>query len=282
MHQLGRLSLGVALALSLGSLLLASGCESVAPVRGEAAVGTLDVDAETLLGSVAVLGAAVSDGFGLDGSAEGSARGGDGPANLAWALRRAIRVEGARVDQRASHLFLMDPLDDGPHQIEQGGAELWVALDYLFWFAYGPKTETERFESFEAGLELLGRIQEPLLIGDLPLVAEGRLEAEWIPSPANLEALNQRLDRWSAERPERLVVPVAAWMEAIARPDAELQLRDLSWSADAKTRLLQTDGLHPSREGLQVLALLSLDRLSTALADPAGLDAEVNWTVDTP
>ena len=236
----------------------------------------LDADPAVLLGDVAVIGASASAGFGLE------ARPLTEHPDLGHYLSAAIRVPGAELTNHSSDLFFLSPVESAERQLSAGEGELWVALDFLFWFAYGPHTDNERVELFERGLALLELIEEPLLVGDLPHMVEadqGMLAPLWIPNRGILEQLNRRLLAWAAESPTRLVVPLAEWAERQREPGLDLALRDLTWSSDDKGRLLQADGLHPSREGTAALALLALDRLAGALAPKrvADLDSGVDW-----
>lgn len=236
----------------------------------------LDADPALLLGDVAVIGASASAGFGLE------ARPLTEHPDLGHFLSAAIQVPDAELTNHSSDLFFLSPVESAERQLSAGEGELWVALDFLFWFAYGPHTDAERVELFERGLELLELIEEPLLVGDLPHMVnadQSMLAPLWIPKREILDQLNQRLLAWAAESPTRLVVPLAKWAERQREPGLDLALRGLEWSAADKGRLLQADGLHPSREGTAALALLALDRLAQATKPSVELDRWVTWSL---
>ncbi|MHC4376049.1 MAG: hypothetical protein ACYS26_05565 [Planctomycetota bacterium] len=246
------------------------------PQTLDAVAPPLDADPAVLLSDVAVIGASASAGFGLE------ARPLTEHPDLGHYLSAAIRVPDAELTNHSSDLFFLSPVESAERQLSAGEGELWVALDFLFWFAYGPHTDAERVELFERGLELLELIEEPLLVGDLPHMVDAdqsMLAPLWIPKRATLEQLNRRLLAWAAESPTRLVVPLAEWAERQREPGLDLALRDLSWSAEDKGRLLQADGLHPSREGTAALALLALDRIEHHLGSPGALEPWVQWSL---
>lgn len=238
-------------------------------------IHALEADPEVLLSSIAVIGASASAGFGLESR----------PLlehpDLAHYLRQAIQLEDSDVALLADDLFFLSPREAAERQLSSGEAELWVAVDFLFWFAYGAHEESQRFKLFEEGLELLELIEEPLLIGDLPHMLDAdpsMLAPTWIPEPATLRRLNDRLQQWAAETPTRLVVPLAEWAERQRASGEAIELRGLEWSAEEKGRLLQADGLHPSREGTAALALLAMDKLFRSLSTPPTDGALVQWS----
>jgi hypothetical protein len=242
----------------------------------EAVAQRLDANPRLLLSDVAVIGASASAGFGLE------ARPLTEHPDLGHYLSAAIRVPGAKLTNHASDLFFLSPVESAERQLSAAEGELWVALDFLFWFAYGPHTDEERLELFERGLELLELVEEPLLVGDLPHMVDadqGMLAPLWIPKGPILEQLNRRLMTWAAQSPTRLVVPLAEWAKRQREPGLDLVLRDLTWSAEDKPRLLQPDGLHPSREGTAALALLALDGVERMLGTPGVLEPWVHWSL---
>ena len=101
---------------------------------------------------VAVLGASVSDGFGLD--QELGVR-----TVLADVIEATLKTGYDPVLSKASGFFFMDPVKSSREEVEAAQAKnatLIVGLDYLFWFGYGRvAAEQDRPARFEKGLALL-------------------------------------------------------------------------------------------------------------------------------
>jgi len=47
-----------------------------------------------------------------------------------------------------------------------------LAVDFLFWFAYGEKPESRRAEDLEGALKLLEKFDVPVVVGTLPNMKE--------------------------------------------------------------------------------------------------------------
>ena len=247
-----------------------------------------------LLERVVVLGASGSAGFGVSGS-------------MADALRATFVDDPGSLRDESSSLFFLDPLANGANAVERARAAdptLVVAADFLFWFAYGLvnaegkplASDEERPALFEKGLALLAEFTCPVVVGDLPdcsrAIGTMLLEAQ-VPAPATLAALNARLAEWAKERPKVVVLPLAASVErlfaaasparASARrsPDgeaapAELELGGWTYPArEAAALLFQPDELHPTLEGLALIAhQAARGLLERGLVEPAAVRLE--------
>jgi hypothetical protein len=141
-----------------------------------------------------------------------------------------------------------------------------VAVDFLFWFGYGTinaegkplASEDERLALLERGLELLEDFECPIVVGDFPDMSDSiglmLLESQ-VPEEATLERLNARLRAWAAERKNVAVLPLAHGVETLRSGEA-FTLGKLSYPEQSTERLLQSDHLHPTLEGLVLIAHL--------------------------
>jgi hypothetical protein len=253
---------------------VAPGVAKVAPVPG--------------LARIAILGASLSDGFGLD--LDVGAR-----TLLADVVDATLKSEHGPLSSKASGYFFMDPAKAGREQVEAVRTKdptLVIGLDYLFWFGYGRvKAEQDRLARFESGLALLEGFTCPVLVGDLPDMSqalEGEsplthgplLQRQQVPAPETLKALNARLAEWSSKHPNVVVVPIAKLLARLHARE-EIDLRGNVWPAGASQRLFQKDLLHPTLEGSIAVWLFALDDLVRAQAAfPAGAfewDAKAIW-----
>jgi hypothetical protein len=218
-----------------------------------------------------VAGASVSAGFGLDPDlpplsaaprvsfahvVEASLRGAHEPvgsaASLWWFVSPGASAERAVGEARAAR------------------ATALVALDYLFWCAYGPGDEDARLARLERALAPLAGFEGPVLLGDLPdLRAAGvdplYLPPSAIPTRATLERLDRRLRAWARGRPGVVLVPVAETTRRLVAGEA-FEVRGNRYGADARARLFQADNLHTTLAGSALLWVVALD--AWLAADP--------------
>lgn len=253
----------------------AAGGPTVLPEASEASPAAM-------LSRVAAVGASVTHGFNAQILVE--ARGRIQPAILSLGDALAAAVGGnAEVSVAGSLFFFRDPEHWGPTLLRQAletRPTSVVAVDYLFWFGYGstghpPGTEgdaTARRQRLERGLSLLAELanQIPghLLVGDLPDMsgAVGRmLSASQVPDEATRRRLNDRIAAWVAERPSAVLVPLSAIMEQL--------LAGERFGASEAVPLLKPDRLHPTADGLVVVAREIVARLVAARGRAAVPDA---------
>lgn len=208
---------------------------------------------------IGVIGASLSAGFG-----EGVA--------LHRMLDAALLAPHAIVDASSSGLFLdtmtIAEIEIGVMRLR--GVRLVVAVDFLFWFAYGDKPETAREADLERGLEMLDELDVPMLVGDLPDVhgaSPKMISPRQIPDRARLDAFNARIAAWAETRPRVHLLPMAAWTDAL-KGGVPPSIGEVTIGPGDP--LLQWDGLHPTARGQAVLVLLVLERLRAWLP---GLEA---------
>jgi hypothetical protein len=283
-------------ALLAGLLLLAQACASHAQ-SPRAAQGPTAAPPEPdrraaaaeQLERVALLGASVSDGFGLALELSGEQR------SLADFLAAAERSADPSARQRldlADHLLFLQAEPAARAQIEAAARfqpTLVLAPDLLFWFVYGDRREDQRLAALERGLALIdglrARISAPLVLGDLPdmsSASELMLPKSLRPSAATLEAANRRATAWAREREDVVLVPLADLALAL---DDDGALSGPGWSFEPgeSDELLQADQLHPTVLGTALLLNLCFEtlaerqaRLSLRQAPRAGSGDDAN------
>ncbi len=219
-----------------------------------------------VLERVVVVGASGSAGFGIE-------------KNLADALDATISAAHEPVRCIANTLFFVDVLGQGPMQIErarEAKPTLLVAVDFLFWFGYGFSnaeekplaSEEERLALLEQGLALLEGFSCPVVVGDFPDCSRsiGKMLFEsQVPEPATLAALNARLAGWAESRRNVVILPLARSVERLFAAgnagtatdgSAALEIAGWAYPAGAAELLFQPDQLHPTLEGLALIAHL--------------------------
>jgi hypothetical protein len=241
--------------------------------------------------TIGILGASASAGFGV--TIVGPA--GDGPGVVGTRLSEIVLAiedpPSIVVRDWSTASFFTRPLEIGPSAVQrclQNPSDAILAIDFLFWFAYGDLDakgepiveESQRDGLFEVGLSLLDSIEVPILVGDLPDVrgASPRMLSRWqVPSVETLERLNTRLRAWAGSKPNVRVFPlgertrmaledrgppttgphVAGPRERIGDSSEVARRTDVPSPA-----LVQRDRLHPTFEGLVLMAeaaILAMD-----------------------
>jgi len=228
-------------------------------------------------GRIVVIGASASAGF-----TEAEPLGGPNTPQfqLSRYLDAALLAPHEPVKNLANTFFFMQPLAAGRHQLQQAldaKPGLLIGLDFLFWFCYGPGTETERLERFEQGLKLLDPVTCPVVLGDMPdasAASNRMLSPEEIPGVETLAAANRRLKEWAAKRKQVTLVPLASFMRSATLGQA-LIIHGITVPEGKSRALLQPDRLHPSTLGAAVLALAIFDAFVSS--DKGHKSGEVLW-----
>ncbi len=227
-------------------------------------------DPSAALSRCVVLGASASAGFGLSNAAGGS-------IDFSRVLGSLIAGLSEPPLDKAAQLFFLDPEGHGSRLVEEAlfaEPSLVVAVDFLFWYAYGTVfRERDRLARLEAGLELVDRFACPVVIGKIPDMSDAvgiMLSASQVPDPSTLATLNERIDAFAAQRRHVIVAPVVRFLDDLAA-DRPIEIAGTSWPPGSRDELLQADHLHPTLTGLVVLGQLVLESVAQALGelDPA-------------
>lgn len=225
---------------------------------------------------IAIIGASASAGFGA--FVEGP--GGDGPGIIDVRLRDLLEAVAepcpVTFSDWSTAMFFRDPIDVGREAVDRAIAvepAAVLAIDYLFWFAYGShdaegrpiREESQREALFELGLANLDRVPAPILVGDLPNAkgASTRILSErQIPAPETLAKLNARLEAFVAERPRIRVLRLSEEMRRAKELDAARPPPavggDGTPAPPIRRSRLQRDRMHPTFDGLVEIARASL------------------------
>lgn len=208
-----------------------------------------------------ILGASVSAGF-KDGPLTGARQQGDTVSLKvlldAWAGEHAKVTMHNPTKMMA---MFTNPEKLGGEQIAavaKNAPDLVLAIDFPFWFAYGYVQGEEgpaRRERFAKGLELLGSLDLPIILGDLPDMtgaAARMLSPRQIPAAEVLRGLNAELARFAAARSKVQVLPLGELVRAMQQDGVELPLQSGPLRAPKGT-LLQEDRLHANRLGMAYL-----------------------------
>lgn len=210
-----------------------------------------------------VIGASSSAGYGASEAARTSRT---SPVCLAEFCDKMIRGAHQPVENLASELFFMSPEKEAEMQVAKA-LELKpssvVAVDFLFWFGYGKKSDEARLKDLESGLALLERFTCPLILAafpDMSAAIGGMLSQEMVPAKEVLRKLNDRIALWARLRKNVLMIPLSEMLES-ARVGRNVKAGRSEWKDNPLQALLQKDQLHPTVEGLAAIAALSLESL---------------------
>lgn len=234
-------------------------------------------------GSLAVIGASVSAGFRLPGQ-------GRGDLNLADCARAVLGLPPERCRSHASTFLFLAPEAAARAQIDalaQQHPTHVLALDFLFWFAYGgPRSDSERMDQFERGLALLAPLNATLVLGDVPdmgaalsgsgLGGKPMLRPGQMPSAELRQAMNARLASWAQQRTHVLVLPLARMVQQLGAGQEFAFARERVTPRDW-TRMQQTDRLHATDEGTAWLAIASIEAVLSE-----HLESDADWLLTDP
>jgi hypothetical protein len=143
---------------------------------------------------------------------------------------------------------------------------LIIAVDYLFWFAYGDvglSGEEYRIKKFNEGLSCLENVKSDLLIGNIPDVhkAIGRvLSASHVPTVETIQKMNRMLNSWVLLHQNVTVLDVYTLYGALL-DDAAIKTDTFTWPAGSQEKLLQKDMLHMTLEGTVAASLVIADAI---------------------
>ncbi|HEX5050573.1 MAG TPA: hypothetical protein VFZ65_02265 [Planctomycetota bacterium] len=240
---------------------------------------------------VHVIGASVSGGF-RDGPMFGAKEKGDS-VTLQYVLEHWIGDEARATTHSTGQMLFMfqDPMGMGELQLQgvlKKPPDVVVGIDFLIWFAYGPCHEPgpegdagARKAKVAAGLEMIGRLKMPVLLGDLPDMhgaAPRMLQASWIPAPEVLKQLNEQIAAFVAEHENLHLFPLAELVAMMKDKGVALPLSDGALQT-APGALLQGDRLHATRLGMAYLGYCLQGPLSGLCPAGHALHGR-KWTIE--
>jgi hypothetical protein len=238
--------------------------------------------AETAWQRVVVIGASASSGFVLSEPFGGT---NTDQCRLSRYLDAAIIAPHAPLKNYATAALFLSPEALATQEVEAATNQrptLVIAVDFLFWFCYGPgQTDADRAQRFETGLKLLERIPCPLVVGDIPDASRatnsGIISPAQVPSEPARVAANQRLRDWAKHRRDVTLVPLDQFMKCVEANQA-IEKRHVKVPAGRTHGLLQNDRLHPTPQGAALLALGILDEYSRSHQTVP--ETDVRWNLE--
>ncbi len=246
---------------------------------------------------IAVIGASVSDGFGVFVSDPANAQAIPSAVNLSDVLRAAAPTTSAPttappttatpiLHHYASGFFFSNPGSVGKSEIDRAIAAkptLVLAIDFLFWYVYGTvdasgevmQDDAQRSANLETGFAQLDRLLvngTPVIIADIPDMSDAigkMLSANQVPTPAALEAVNARITAWVATRPAVKLMKLRTLLAAL-KAGGVIEVAGRVWDPTTLGQLLQRDQLHPTFAGTVIIAagLIDLARANDLSIDP--------------
>ncbi len=279
------------------AVLLAVACAGFGPPaeQGSSSATTL-APAPPLFDRVTVIGASVSDGFGVVIRSDGT----DSPraeqaaaVDLADILLAACPDGSCVIHSYATNWVFTNPPEICRGQVERAlknDPTLILAIDFLFWHAYGAlnrnsealTSEDQRLELLELGLSRLDEFTAkgiPLVVGDLPDMQEAvgkMISANQVPKPETIAKLNARIAQWAATKSKVILLPLSSFSEKL-RKGEPVEASGKTWSSATHGPLLQRDQLHLTLNGSIAMVAAAID--AARALDP---QAPFQWNFDVP
>jgi len=221
--------------------------------------------------SAIVIGASASAGF-QNADAFGKHPG------IAPFLDAILRRKTDQTRSLANALFFTNPEHIGKSMIEdaiKADPTLVIGVDFLFWYGYGNvKADSERAARLETGLSLLERFSCPVVVANLPDMSGAigsMLSIKQVPPADVLDELNEKIEAWAKARKNVVLIDLAGLLEKM-RDHEPITVRGKALPKDVP--LLQDDKLHPTLDGLALIAIKSMDALAQKNLVPPG---ELLW-----
>lgn len=208
-----------------------------------------------VLQRVAIVGASMSAGFGLDPEA-GPFSGQESKVQLAQIVEASIVGPHEPVHNGATMMFFTAPEPTAKRSLATAKAAkptVLVALDYLFWMGYGPGSDAKREERVTSALAMLEDFECPILLSDLPdfnasLPDPMMLPKESIPPAKTIVELNEKIGEWAKGRKNVVLVPQGEMLRKLIA-DEEIKAGGNTFEKGSRARLMQRDNLHTTLEG---------------------------------
>ena len=202
---------------------------------------------------VAVVGASLSAGV--------------GGKPLAVLLKMALPADAVVVN--CADMFTYErpqsKTGDQIRRAQEAQADVILALDMLFWFAYHNRTAEAKRAYVDSALKVLDRVKVPLLLGDLPdmrSASEILIPRSNLPSAKLLRELNLRIRAWARARLNVHVLPFAAWAKPLLSKGRIVLVP--SRPPIPAREALHLDGLHPNGKGALYLLNLTFGEIHRA------------------
>ena len=253
------------------------------------------------LSRIAVIGASMSDGFGVRVSttlADGK-KISEG-VNLSELVKVACKDQTVVVSNYTTSMYFMNPARTAKSSAARAlGANAQemptcvLAVDWLFWNGYGVSnvrgeklsSDTERMELLDnalACLEPMCAANIPIVLGDFPdmhsAIGGGMISAPMVPSVECLAALNARVAQWALTKKNVCVVSLSKLTQDLLQKKS-IHAAGREWDAQTLGPLLQKDRLHPTFAGTVTVLAAALDALDTKTDNAARKGFEIDPAV---
>ena len=253
------------------------------------------------LSRIAVIGASMSDGFGVrvsttlhDGKkiSEG--------VNLAELVKVACKDPSVVVVNYTTSMYFMNPARTAKSSATRACGDnaqemptCVLAVDWLFWNGYGVSNvrgeklsgDTERMELLDnalACLEPMCAANIPIVLGDFPdmhsAIGGGMISAPMVPSVECLAALNARVVQWALTKKNVCVVSLSKLTQDLLQKKS-IHAAGRDWDAQTLGPLLQKDRLHPTFAGTVTVLAATIDALDTKTDNTARKGFEIDPAV---
>ncbi|NBX25147.1 MAG: hypothetical protein EBQ99_03730 [Planctomycetes bacterium] len=238
------------------------------------------------LAHVVVMGASVSDGFGV--RLRATLPDGSRPTHqvaLADLIEAAARDGNIRVESLATETYFLQPEATARRTVAaalNAKPTLVIAIDWLFWNAYGTRgtggkpmrTCEDRMALLETALNRLDQLAKsgvPMVMGDLPdmkaAIGGGMLDQSMVPSGECLKQLNDRVKAWSRAHPNVVIVQLSELVRCTQAGDPVTACGQV-WSQARLGPLLQQDKLHPTLVGSMAVLAMAIDGAQRVTGQP--------------
>ena len=224
-----------------------------------------------------VIGASVSDGYDHRepiGGVESE------KLSLEHYLTKLIRVPHGKITNFGNKFYFIRPLGVSEKQVENASKlkpSVVLAPDYLFWLVYGNHGgEKNRMVNLIKGLKLLETFGCPMVVGNIPDASKAvykMLAPSQIPKFSTMDAANKKIMEWAKTRSNVVILDNKNFMKQ-SHADEEIKLRYKTIDKGQTRKLLQSDFLHPTKEGAEAVSYAILESLQQHTKFS---ETDVNW-----
>ncbi len=239
---------------------------------------------------VVVMGASVSDGFGVRLRATlPDGRRPTATVSLCTVLQAACTDKQSQFHDLSTDMYFLDPAGTAQRTAAEAIAKkptLVLAIDWLFWNGYGVRglrdaplvTCEDRLALLDHALQQLQPLAAqgiPIVLGDFPdmhtAIGGGMLSEEMVPSADCVSQLNVRVQAWCATRPNVALMKLSEVVQCAVNK-TPVTVCGRTWNEAELGPLMQSDRLHPTLNGsilILAVALESADRVTGGTTTPA-------------
>ncbi len=224
-----------------------------------------------------IIGASVSDGYDHTepfGGPKSEA------LSLEVHLSKLLKVPHGKISNIGNKFFFIRPIGVHSKQVEVAAKikpSIVLSPDYLFWLVYGNFTEEKsRIDTLQSGLKKLETFDCPVVIGNIPDASDAvhkMLSRSQVPQLKTIRQANTLLQEWAKNRKNISIVDLDSFMKASVSNET-IKLKHIQFHKGSTRKLLQSDSLHPTKEGVKAVCYAMLEALQK-ITDFS--DQDVDW-----